>query len=203
MKARQQSTGGDFQPIDVGVHAGVCTLVADLGLQRPNNPQFKEAYKILIGFQIPSELRSDGEPQMLTRIETSSMHKKANLRKLIEGWFGKSFSTDEDAQNFDLKNLLGKGAFLNVTHTQKGDKTYANIASIVPLAKGVEKPTPVGSLVFYDESGGQSLADRSASYQLLPEWVRKKVDAQVRAPGDGPGDAPASREPGEDDEIPF
>ena len=69
------------------------------------------------------------------RTFTASMSEKANLRKLIESWFGKKFPNDEAAADFDCTKLLGYKCLLNVTHTEKGQKTYANVANATPIPK--------------------------------------------------------------------
>lgn len=196
------SGGANFEPLAQGVYGAVCHMIVDLGIQAPYNPAYKPAHKILLGFQIPSERRDDGDPQVLTMIQTASLNKKANLRKIIENWFGKSFPSDEAAEDFEVRNLLGKGCFLNVTHTDKGEKVYANIASIVPLPKGVEKPELEGEPLYYSEFGDLSPQERSDAYGKLPEWVQKKVDGQLRAEPATAAQA-SSSSAGVDEDIPF
>lgn len=193
-KARQQSNG-DFKPIDVGVHRAVSYLMIDLGLQ--GGGKFEPAYKLALGFQLPDNLSDKGDPLTIVQTYTCSMNKKANLRKLIESWFGKAFPTEEAANEFDLKNLLGRPAFVNVTHTERGGKVYANISTITSIPASVEKPVLRGEPIFYSES--MDPAERSKAYARLPEWLRKKVDDQLRPPT-------AAAEAGstvEDDDIPF
>lgn len=197
MKARQQSVGSEFEPIPVGVYPVVCTSLVDLGLQAPFNPTFKTVYKVALGFDFPTETREDGSPEKLTMILTNSMHKKGNLRKMIEGWFGKSFPSDDAANNFELKELLGKVGYANVTHNTRGEKTYANISSLIPLPKGMAPPTTDTPFLYYSEAGDQPPAERSQAYAALPEWLRTKVDNQVRAESEEAGDDDV------DGDIPF
>lgn len=196
MLARQKSAGATFEPLEAGVHPVVCDWIVDLGLQQPLNPQYKTVYKVLLGFQVPGELRDDGDPQRLFMTVTNSMHKKAVLRKLIENWFGKSFPSDAAAEGFDLKQLLGKVGYANVSHTERNEKTYANIAALMPLPKGMPAPELVGDTLYYSEAGDQPLAERSEAYKLLPEWVRNKIDTQVRAED-------LKSDESVDDDIPF
>lgn len=188
MKARQQSVAGEYEPIPVGVYPVVCTSLVDLGLQAPFNPAYKTVYKLAIGFDFPTETREDGSPEKLTMILTASMHKKGNLRKMIEGWFGKSFPNDEAANNFELKELLGKVGYANVTHNTRGEKTYANISSLIPLPKGMAAPTTDTPFLYYSEAGDQPPAERSEAYAALPEWLRTKIDNQVRAESEAGND---------------
>lgn len=200
MKARAGIGGGGFDPIPAGVHRAVCTGVVDLGMQPSFNPAYKPNYKLLLTFELPDELTDDGEPRLISDTQTASMSKKANLRKIVESWYSKSFPDDEAAGEFDLRNLLGRPAFISVIHKSKGDKTYANISSVSALPKSAEKPEPKGDLIYYSEAGDQSLEERSAAYAKLPEWIQKKIDQQLRA---SPVPATPEGQFGADDDIPF
>lgn len=181
-----------------GVHPVVCTSIVDLGLQAPFNPAHKTVYKVAISFQFPTEIKENGEPHVLSLILTNSMHAKANLRKTIEGWFGKAFPSDDAAENFDLRGILGKAGYANVTHADRGEKTYANISSLIPLPKGMPAPEFTGELFYYSEEPGEMTpTERSNAYAALPEWLRNKVDNQVRA------EEPAGNDDRYDDEVPF
>lgn len=173
-KARQKGNG-DYQPIPVGVHRGVASLMVDLGMQ--GGGKFDPAFKVAIGFQLVDVLNDKGEPREITQTYTNSMNKKANLRKLIETWFGKQFPTEESAENFDLQQLLGRPALVNVVHTERSGKTYANISAVMSLPAGTEKPELKGGTLFYSDTLDQS--ERSAAFAKLPEWLRKKVDEQL------------------------
>jgi hypothetical protein len=43
---------------------------------------------------------------------------------------------------FDVESMIGRNCLLNVTHNQVGDKTYANVASVNPLMKGMPTLSP-------------------------------------------------------------
>lgn len=195
MKARQQNTG-DFKPVEVGVHRAVAYLLVDLGLQ--GGGQYEPAYKLALGFQLPDQLNDKGEPMTIVQTYTSSMNKKANLRKLIESWFGKSFPSEEAANEFDLKNLLGRAAFVNVVHAERGGKIYANISTVTGLPASVEKPALKGEPIYFDSDMDPS--ERSRAYGRLPEWLRKKLDDQLQPKAAA---AAATKTDVADDDIPF
>lgn len=198
MKARQQSEGS-FTPLPIGVHTSVLLALVDLGMQ-PGG-QYAPAYKTAFIWQTPDQTAESGEPMTITKVFTSSMHKKSNLRKTIESWFGKAFPSEEAAKDFKLETLLGRPCLLNVTHDQKGDKTYANVASVIPLPASMPKPTLKGETFFYDEE--LPPAERSAAYQRVPEWLRKKIDEQLRPQKASSDAGTGNREAGSDDDIPF
>lgn len=166
--------GADFEPVPAGAYRAVCTLVADIGLQDGGN--FGPKRKIVFRFEIPDErvkYEKDGKevdaPAIIYDTLTASMNKKANMRAMLEGWRGKSF-TDEQAEAFDTQYVLGAACFINVIHNRKGDKVYANIQSIMPLPKGMEKPKAVAELIYFH------IDEDDSAYEKLPKWIQKKAD---------------------------
>lgn len=122
-----------------GVHPAVCVDVVNLG-ELWNTQGHKFQPKIEIIFQVTLDEESAVEEIPIVRKRfTLSLHKKATLRAFLESWRGRAF-TDEEAQGFDVRKLLAAPAFVNVVHNSVNDKTYANIASVMPLPKGMPKP---------------------------------------------------------------
>ena len=69
------------------------------------------------------------------------MHEKAALRKDLESWRGKPF-TAQELEGFDLEALLSVGCFINVMHQTREGQTYANVAAVMRLPKGMTAPSP-------------------------------------------------------------
>jgi len=131
--------GASFTPAPAGVHAAVCIDVIDLGeLEVSYAGKTKRQHKIKIIWQIDED-RDDGKPFHVQKRYTLSLHEKAGLRKDLESWRGKPFS-DTELQGFDVENLLGVAAMLNIVHAVAQGSTFANIASIMRLAKGMQAP---------------------------------------------------------------
>jgi hypothetical protein len=109
----------------------------------------KSQHKILVSWELPDEKMKDGRPFTIGQRYTWSMSEKATLRKHLEAWRGVPF-TDADfgVDGFDIKDIIGKGCLLNIVHAESGDKTYANIASIARLMKGMQAPKPVNEMVY-------------------------------------------------------
>jgi hypothetical protein len=93
------------------------------------------------------------------------------LRKQLEGWRGKAFSDDEAAQ-FDISKLLGKSCMLSVVETEKGGKTYSNIASIGKLPKGIPEPIAENPLLYF-------APDDESQFEELPSWLREKISNAI------------------------
>lgn len=172
----------DFATVPAGNHVAICNAVIDLGLQ-PGSGMYPEPKRqVYLRFELPTErvkYERDGKevegPMSIGRTLTASMSQKANLRKLIESWFAKAFPTDDAAADFDLENLLGRKCLLNVTHTEKGEKVYANVSNATPIPKGM----PV-DYAQHNQSLFYSLDEPDEKvYQALPEWLRKKIDGRL------------------------
>ena len=133
------ATGGDskaFAPAPAGLHQGVCVDVVDMGiLEVTFGGKTKKQHKVRLVWQI-DEMRDDGKRFILQKRYTLSLHEKANLRKELESWRGRRF-TDDELKGFDLEKLIGVNAFINVVHAENQGNTYANVASLVPLKKGM------------------------------------------------------------------
>lgn len=200
MTIAKDTGGSDFKLPSPGPDTAICHLFVDVGLQ-PNsyNPE-KPKHKCYIGFQLPNqqiEYEKDGHlinrPMTIGTFLTVSLSSKAIMRGFLESWRGRPF-TDEELQGFDLAKLLNAPALLNIVHEPDGDKVYANIASVMPLPKTMAKPEMHGKVIYYDP-------DHKDGFDNLPEFLKKKIQAQVQPPA--PTQAAPIVKPDLDDDIPF
>jgi hypothetical protein len=136
------SDGKTFTPAPEGVHQAVCVDVIDKGMH-PNkfNPG-KDQRKIDVAWQI-NERRDDGKPYLVYKRYTLSLNEKATLRHDLESWRGKAFTSDEE-RGFDVETIIGHNCLINVQHNVSGDRTYANVKAVMPLAKGMQKMAAEG-----------------------------------------------------------
>lgn len=163
-----------FEPIPAGTHQMVCYAVIDEGTQTTEwQGQTKSNYKIRIFWECPSErieIEKDGKPVSLPRViskeYTLSLGEKANLRKDLVAWRGRDF-TPQELEGFSLEDLVGANCLIQVVHKEKGDKTYANIASIAKLMKGMKPIVPESETMTYDmQRNGTNIP------QGVPDWVK-------------------------------
>lgn len=135
-------TESNFAPVPAGTHLGICYRVIDMGTQSSTfNGETKQAHKVLVTWEIPEEKMEDGRPSSISQSYTWSMHEKATLRKSLEAWRGVAFTErDFGPYGFDIKNILGKACTLSVVHKVKDNTTFANVASIGKVMKGVQIP---------------------------------------------------------------
>jgi len=150
--------GKAFTPAPEGLHPAVCVDIVDMGDQ-PN--KFKPGttqHKCRIVWQIEeTDPTNENKRFIVSGFYTVSLNEKANLRKDLENWRGRKFSTEELA-GFDLEKLIGVNCQINVVHYAKPDgPTYANVEAIVPLGKGMARMIPEGYVRVQDRpKDGQS-----------------------------------------------
>ena len=192
----------DFEIAPAGSHIAICNAVVDLGMQPGSGMYPDPKPQVYLRFELPAEVvtyKKDGRdisgPMSLGRTFTASMSQKANLRKFVEGWFSKPFPSDDAAADFDFSKLLGHKCLVNVSHTEKGNKTYANIAGASPIPKGMETNyTQHNKSLFYSLD-----TPDPQTFEALPDWLKEKITNRIM-----PAAAQAAHsEPDFDDSIPF
>ena len=206
---------GDFQPVSEGLHPAVCWAVVDLGIQRKTGQFAGEAHEVYLGFEVLDqsiEFEKDGQKvvgPMRTGITiTNSLHEKSKLRRFAEKWRGRPF-TEAELGGFDVAKLAGHACQVLVTHTTKGDKTYANIENILAWPKDKPKPPTPESLLVYE-------LDNPTAWDRVPNWLQTKISNRLADNWDefNRKDAPPEMTPdrhshedsnggGFDDDIPF
>jgi hypothetical protein len=132
-----KETGTSYPPAPAGLHQGVCCDVIDMGLVENTFKAGTKQHKIRVAWQVDA-IDDTGRPYLAQRRYTLSLDKKANLRKDLESWRGRPF-TSEELKGFDLEKLIGVNCQLNIMHVTKDGSTYANVIGIVPLGNRTEK----------------------------------------------------------------
>lgn len=167
----KEEKGLGFEPIPEGVHTAICTALIDLGLQY--SEKFgKSTRKVMVTWEFPDETyEKDGVklPRTMSKEYSLGLSEKSNLRKDLQAWRGKAF-TEQELEGFDLKNVLGKGCQIQVIHSEKSGKSYANIASIMGLPKGMTI-NPPETLTYFDLTD----PDCMKLTERIPEWIMNKI----------------------------
>ena len=133
--------GGDFPVCPMGMQQAVCVDGIDLGekVESYQGGPMKLTRKYALVFQTAERDEDTGAPYEVSAEFTASLGEKAALRKFINGWRGRDL-TDDEAKTFDITELVGANALLNIVHkTSAKGRTYAKIASAAPLMKGMPK----------------------------------------------------------------
>lgn len=202
-------TSSQSNPAPAGTHLARCYSVLDVGTHTSKGQFAKTQRRIVLQFELPNELHrfKEDEPEKpfsITREFAQSTHEKAGLRIFLEGWVGRKF-TDEELKRFDVSKFLGRAAMLNVIHDSSGERTYANIASISPLPKGMACPAAINEPV--ELSLEQEDFDPKA-FAKVQEWLQKRITESPEYKALGLGD-PGNNSSGddgfglEDSDIPF
>lgn len=200
-----QSNSQSFDPAPAGWAVARCYAVIDLGTHFDAKWD-KETHLVRIGFELPKALRDDGKPFSVQKRYTLSHHEKSRLRIDLEAWYGKKFSTAalNESGGFDLAKLIGRTAFVNITHDEKDGNTYSNIAAIGPLPKDMECPPQINesvifSLQAFDKATFDKLSDKTRE-QISQSGEYKVMTGQIKAP---PGREGGAHFDDMDDDIPF
>lgn len=190
-----KDSGGGFDPHPEGQFAVLCVDVVDLG-QKVEEFQGKNKVmpKLALVFVSGERQKDDAKSLALITSEmTNSAGEKANLRKFIESWRGKSYTPEQVAEGLPITKLWGQPALISVEHvtTRKGRK-FAKIRAVSPLPKGL--PAPEARLL--DEyTRPKFLEDKKGQYaEAVAKFLATEHD------GD-PG--PALPDDDGDDPLPF
>lgn len=135
-----KESSGTYVNAPAGVHRAVCCDVTDLGMVESTYDGTKKSeHKVRITWEI-DEAMDDGRLFTANRRYTLSLHEKASLRKDLDSWRGKAFEPAELKDGFDLEKLIGACCQLNIVHSMRNGKgPYADVASIMPMSKGMQK----------------------------------------------------------------
>lgn len=173
--------GSEFVQAPEGLHIARCYAVIDLG--RQFNARFNNySAKVLIGWELMDAFLADGKPFIQFQRYTASLTETSHLRKLLESWRGKGFTTEE-LEGFHLQQILGVPCYLttkpsiNATTQQR----WSEVIGICKLPDGVVCPAPFNAPLYFD------LDDYSdEAYAALPEGIRKKINLDdIKPASDG------------------
>ena len=142
----------------------------------------KWQYKVRLTWELPNELRTFGKegeekelPMVISKECTLSLYKgksqTAILRTIAHALIGEAL-TDEEADVFDIDDLLGKSCMLEVEHGEYQGNKYAAAVGFGSVPKGMSTPTQV------NESRHKGVSDLSREdIDELPEFIAEKIRA--------------------------
>lgn len=163
-------SGGDFEPCPEGTHLAVCCRIIDLGTAADHFGN--HTHKIAIGWETPDEKMSDGRPYLIHKEYSFSTHKKANLRKDLEAWRGKSFEEDE-IEKFDISKLIGKGCLITIMQekSQDGERTFSKVKGVVKPPKGTQIPALTNEGIVFQITSPLDLK----TFEKLTDYWKNKI----------------------------
>lgn len=166
--------GSNFSILEEGSYAAVCYMLVDIGLQK-NETYGNSSNKVIIGWEIPDEkieINGEMESRVFSTRYTASLNEKSILRRDLAAWRGRDFTPEELAE-FNLRNVVGAPCLIQIIH-KKGNngKTYANLASVMRLPKGMAAPKGTMEPIIYDIDENDP-----ADVEKLPKWIAEQVKA--------------------------
>lgn len=194
--ATENGNGGDFQEAPVGTHVARCIRMYDIGTHTGEyQGKVTTRNQLVLAFELPEEKMDDGQPFIVHKFWTNSLHEKANMRHDLEAWRGRPF-TDAELKKFDLQQILDKCCLLSVI--EKNGKARAG--GIMALPKGTKVPPAHNDVWAYwiDEHDEETFAKVPKGFQKLvmeSQEMRKGPAAAASSNGGGSLDMT--------DDVPF
>lgn len=206
MALTAKAKGVDYDPVPEGLHYAICIGVFDIGTHFKEAGAFagRDVREVIFMWELPDEridIEKDGVtrnlPKAISATYTLSIHKKSRLRPILESWRGKKF-TEAEAEGFDVMKVLGAPCTVQVLHTKKDDKVYANVSNVIPLMKGMERKTPENPLRSF------SFEDQTTIPDGVPQWIQDKITSAQEWGGGKTADKINDEfSQASDDQIPF
>lgn len=161
----------EIKQLEPGVYTGIASAIIDLGIQE--NTMFgKKQRKVMIVWNIVGEtvtVNDEEMPRVMSKEYTMSLGEKSTLRKDLEAWRGRPFSTDE-LNGFDLTNILNVPCQLQINQQEKNGKTFVTIAAIMAIPKGM-KVEEIDNAYFFDTYDSNTWEN----YDKIPNWIKEKI----------------------------
>ena len=173
LTARSKGNGDLFEPVPSGLQLALCYGVFDIGTHLEERWD-TEIHKIVVVWELPQhriQIEDRDLPRAISKSYRLSLHRKANLRADLESWRSRPFTKEQaEVAGFDLKKILGIPCQLNIIHNTSGDKTYANVASVVPAPMGTELKTENPHAYFSFEEWPEKGIPVNT-----PDWIKEKI----------------------------
>ena len=175
--------GADRELTPNGTHIARCIKFMHYGhIEELNfHGQMQYQDKCRLTWEIPGEMRTfdeaEGEqPMSISKDYTLSLGEKANLRKDLESWRGKAFTSDE-LLGFDIETIVGAPCLINIIHatSKASGNQYAKIASITPLMKGGECPDQINPSFIWNYNDNFDLQ----ILENLHEYFQNKIKSSL------------------------
>lgn len=203
-------TGSDFESVQPGTHLARCVGLIGIGTREKEwQGKSRLSNEIIITWELPHELMTDGRPFIISQFYTRSLADKANLRHALKNWRGRDF-TSEELVAFEMKNVLDKGCQVVCAENANGK---VRVTSVAGLPKGTNLPDRSNEIRYFDveewDAGEfeklsdrmQAMVEDSIEYAEIQRYGRV-LDPLERKQGEGVG-LSENGDKAPDDDIPF
>lgn len=183
--------GEVFKQPPPGIHHAIAIDVVDLGIVESNySGNIKKQHKISVVWELDLKIKDDeeGRNYKTSKWYTLSLNEKSNLRKDLESWRGRPF-TSQELVGFDVERLLNVQCQLQIMQRPDNpEKTFVNMV-LPPVSKHFNA-TP-GYIRRQDRP--QENGNQGSPQQGNPQGQ----------PDTGPGTQPGAESSYVHDDIPF
>ncbi len=166
-----------FAPHPEGAFAFRCVDVVNYGpVVTDWQGQVKIQPKVGLFFQ-SGQKNEQGQLYTVAMEFTLSMWEKANLRKFLEMWRGRSYTTEQAEAGIEIHKLEGHSGYGTVEwkRSQKG-RDYAVMVGMMPLPQGFAAPeVPKYERPDYVTKRKQEYADAYAKHMAIEEHATDGV----------------------------
>lgn len=198
----KKSENESFTLAPAGTHLARCVQLIDLGTQYSEYYK-KSAHKVLIGWELPTEMDGDA-PHMVWKRYTCSLGEKAHLFRDLSSWRGRAF-TPQELEGFKLNTIVGAACMLTVVHNERqsdrGTSTFADVTSVTGVVKGMQVPDQLSQTIIYDIDDHDQVL-----FETFSENLQKTINKSAERSG-GPQEHDATADQFEaespDDDVPF
>jgi len=167
-----------YQVAPEGTHIARCVSMIEIGTVTTEfNGEERTSHRVNITWELPEEKtvfdEDKGEqPFVVSKEYNLSMHEKSSLRKDLESWRGRGYTTEE-AKHLDITKLLGQPCLLMVIHKPSAsdpNKVYPKIENISKLMKGQTCPPQINEtkLLCYEDFDWEL-------FSTLPDFLKDKI----------------------------
>ena len=175
MSLTVSSGESDYEVVPAGQHLAVCYRLVDAGTreeQYKDNPP-KKRHVLFVYWELPEVKMGDGRPFTISKKYTLTLNENGTLFKDLKTWRGKSF-TQEELKGFDLLNILGVSALLEVEHSDEGK---ARVVSVFKPEGGAKQTATENELQAFDideyAKGDPKMIEVFGSF---PEWMQGMIE---------------------------
>jgi hypothetical protein len=199
-----KQSDNEFTLAPAGTHLARCVQLIDMGTQYSEYYK-KSSHKILIGWELPTELDGDS-PFLVWKRYTCSLSKKSNLFRDLESWRCRPFAKEE-LEGFKLAGIVGAPCMLTIVHnetqTDQGPNIYANVGTVSGVIKGLSVPDQVHPTIIYDIDDHDEVV-----FQTFSDNLRATINKAAERNGNVQQNAAVEDRfeeevPAEDDQVPF
>lgn len=165
-----------FPPLESGSYIATCYGMVVTGTEY--NKMFGNYnLKVCLLWELPTErIEVDGKdlPRGISKFYTVSLGDKANLRKDLESWRGKTFTEDEIRNGFDISKVVGASCMLSIVEDKGNDGNIYNKITAVSKLPAQMPPMPQENetLIFDIRNADEypvSLIEK------MPKWLQERV----------------------------